>query len=83
MEEKILFQVTKIDESSSVKIHTETEEDVFAVALAIHQTLTENKVIRDMAEALALMALTDKDFNKEVKSKTIKLPDFDKILKDN
>lgn len=83
MEEKILFQVTKIDEGSAVKIHTETEDEVFAVALAIHQTLAQNEVIREMAEALAFMALTDKDFNKEVKSKTIKLPDFDKILKNN
>lgn len=82
-EEKILFQVTRLEDgASAVSVHTETEEDLFAIALAMHQLISSNQTICELVEMCALMS-TDKDFKKQLNLHTIEIPDFNKILKEN
>lgn len=79
-ENKILFAVTSEGEGSSVKMHTETSEDLFAVALGIRQAMFECPNLVLMLNALLALE-HDKDFKKKLEESTFDVPDFDEILK--
>lgn len=79
-ENNVLFSVVRDSEGSSVHLHTETSEDIFAVALGIHQAMYGCPKIALFLAAIAKMS-QDEDFKEALAENTIEMPDFDEILK--
>ena len=79
-ESNVLFSVVRDDEGSSVHLHTETSEDIFAVALGIHQAIHACPKIALFLATIAKMA-QEEDFKEALAENTIEMPDFDEILK--
>ena len=80
-EDRLLFQVSHMDEGTSVKVCLENELDYIEVATAIHDVITDHPKMLEVLEFINFMAMTDPKF-KELKQKnTISIPNFDELLK--
>lgn len=79
-EEKILLQVSSMEEGTAVKLNM-TKDDIPAVSLALFDIYSRYPELLEYVQAICLMAMMDKDFEKKKKAGTIEIPDFDKILK--
>lgn len=80
-EDRIILQITAMEEGTAVKLNM-TKEDVIPVALAFFDIYSKYPEILECVQAICMMAMMDKDFDKKKKAGTIEMPDFDKILKD-
>lgn len=79
-ENKVLFSVVKKDEGSAVRLDACGSEELFAVALGIHQLIDQCPELTFMLSALIAMS-KDEEFKKKLEGSTIDMPDFDAILK--
>lgn len=79
-ETNFLFSVVRDSEGSAVHLHTESSEDIFAIALGIHQAIHGCPKIALFLAAIAQMAQDD-EFKDALDENTIEMPDFDEILK--
>ena len=80
-EDKILFQVNKVDGMTAVKLEADDDEEIFCIALAVYDLLDKHPKIAEICAFMKVLAMTDPTF-KELKDRdTVKIPDFDKLLK--
>lgn len=80
-EDRIILQITAMEEGTAVKLNM-TKEDVTPVALAFFDIYSKYPEILECVQAICMMSILDKDFEKRKKAGTIEMPDFDQILKD-
>lgn len=79
---RVLLEVADLGEETSVRFKTESEHDLTSVALAIDHVMRDSPSIRKMLFAISMQRVLDPNFDKEYEKNSIKVPDFDKILKD-
>lgn len=82
-ESKVLFQVTNEGGGISVQCHTDSEKEVFQVALAIHRLVSNSPLISVMLANIIEMEMKDPHFSEVLDNATIKMPDFESILKND
>ena len=82
VKEKILFQVSSVDEGTACKVNIDGKEDLFQVAIAINDLIVSNPELLEIIRIIAFMMATDPKFKEMKDSHTIKMPDFDKLLKE-
>ena len=79
-ENKVIFSVTKDETGSSVKLEANGSEELFAVALGIHEIIQECPEVCFFLSTIIMMS-KDENFKKQIEEHTIEMPDFDSILK--
>lgn len=80
-EDKILFQVISRGDGTAVQCHTESDNEIFQVALAFHSILINKAKFAAALVFIAHMYSENPDFEKALNDATVDIPDFDSILK--
>lgn len=80
-EDKILFQVISRGDGTAVQCHTESDNEIFQVALAFHSILINKPKFAAALAFIASMYNEDPNFEKALDDATVDMPDFDTILK--
>ena len=78
--DKVIFSVTKDGEGSAVMLDAKGQDDLFAVALGIHQAINQCPELTFMLSTI-IMLEKDEDFQKKLSEATVDIPDFNAILK--
>lgn len=78
---KTILSIQRHEEGIGVEFHTNDADDVIGVAAGITSIFTETPMIRALVEKMLSMLDEDEEFRHMVEQSTIRLPDFNKILK--
>ena len=81
-DKRVLLEVADLGEETSVRFNTESERDLASVALAIDQIMRDTPSLRKMLLTVSIHKMLNPEFEKEYEKNSVKVPDFDKILKD-
>lgn len=81
-DKRVLLEVADLGEETSVRFKTESERDLASVALAIDNIMRNSSVLRKMLLAVSMHRMLNPNFDEEYEKNSVKVPDFDKILKD-
>lgn len=82
MEEKTLLRIFTDGESTAIKLNTKDERDMLCIALALDDIMSRTPELSAAMLLVRMARQTDKNFDKMVREQSVKVPDFDKILKD-
>lgn len=72
-----------MDDGTSVKADLKSELDFIEVAAAIQDICETQPMMLKVLEFIFMMSATDPKFKELKKKNTIKIPDFNEILKNN
>ena len=80
--EKTLLSVFSDGESTAVKLSTKDERDMLCIALALDDIMSRSPELSAAMLLVRMARQTDKDFDKMIREQSVKVPDFDQLLKD-
>lgn len=80
---KTLLKIDLLDDTGSVSVgvNVKSVEDIFALCSALYSVITTNCKVGAGFEAILEIAKTNPQFDKMLNESTVKMPDFDSILK--
>ena len=81
-DEKVLLKISTDGDTTCVSLHTDSEHDVTAIALAIDDLVKKTPVLGKALLAVRVARMIDEDLDRKIDNDSVKIPDFNKILKD-
>ena len=80
-EERILLQVADLGDQTHVKFETKSAEDLFNVAVAIHQLISEHIELALALSAVNKLVNENPEFSEDLENSTVDMTTFNNILK--